>query len=578
MTVLGPLLGDTPKTPPPASVEPVKGRSALGSGFRLEGDQVANEDHGRDGADDLLGEQDTLLLAGAVPPPGADAAEAKVPSGVAFLTTNIGDAQDTPPIRGEVGDGPKAAHGGAGPKVPDTSTLRGPDIRLPIESNADFETKEKAQPVIAGASGPAETRHRSDNPKGAVAPATPAFADGRPQGKQDRDLPSPESSQGKEASSDKPNIAAARGPASPNPESRTASLFGTGSSSADVQTKNPQTASDPKQNVSHGGAALAETRAATTVRPASQSSEVANGPRVEPVNPAGGVLQVARTQNAPVGDDGGPTIAVKAEAQDIKAAADGKPAIPNAPEMVAAKQRAIPTNVRELGPTAERAIDRVEGLPQDSNSTPSPTATPAAASPTGAPTPAFATLVPAVLQQQQAEMRQRSAQLGSDMALEVAFTDGQGEAIDGSRATQRGEVQPMFRSPDTARAILTQLADAVRQHAPGKVEVSLHPEELGRLLLVFTEGETGLSVTVSADRAETLDLLRRHSALLEAELRSLGYEDAAFTFADGSGQGQASSDSPDQTADRGDNADPSQGAQQSSPKARAVSEGLDLRL
>ena len=70
----------------------------------------------------------------------------------------------------------------------------------------------------------------------------------------------------------------------------------------------------------------------------------------------------------------------------------------------------------------------------------------------------------------------------------------------------------------------------------GTVELSLSPEELGRVRLRLHPSEAGLSVTITAERAETLDLMRRNIDILEREFLEIGYEGAQFDFAQG-GQG-----------------------------------------
>ena len=69
----------------------------------------------------------------------------------------------------------------------------------------------------------------------------------------------------------------------------------------------------------------------------------------------------------------------------------------------------------------------------------------------------------------------------------------------------------------------------------GRLDVTLQPEDLGRLRLVFTPTESGLTVAVSADRPETLDLLRRNIDLLAGDLAQQGFTDVAFQFGAGAG-------------------------------------------
>ncbi|WP_299985118.1 flagellar hook-length control protein FliK [uncultured Ruegeria sp.] len=78
---------------------------------------------------------------------------------------------------------------------------------------------------------------------------------------------------------------------------------------------------------------------------------------------------------------------------------------------------------------------------------------------------------------------------------------------------------------DTARSIAGQLA-AVISARPGAqgVDIALNPEELGRVSITFTSREDGLHMMITTERPETLDLMRRHIALLSAEFEKLGYE------------------------------------------------------
>ncbi|MGJ8618572.1 MAG: flagellar hook-length control protein FliK [Sulfitobacter sp.] len=78
--------------------------------------------------------------------------------------------------------------------------------------------------------------------------------------------------------------------------------------------------------------------------------------------------------------------------------------------------------------------------------------------------------------------------------------------------------------------IARQLAE-VTHHLPSRpVEITLRPEELGRVRLSVTPSEHGIIVNVLAERPETLDLMRRHIGALAQEFQGLGYEDIAFSF------------------------------------------------
>jgi len=74
---------------------------------------------------------------------------------------------------------------------------------------------------------------------------------------------------------------------------------------------------------------------------------------------------------------------------------------------------------------------------------------------------------------------------------------------------------------------IVQIAPSLGQHA---VEISLSPEELGTLRLSLTAAEGALSLSISADRAETLELLRRHASDLGEQFSALGFENVEFQF------------------------------------------------
>lgn len=75
-----------------------------------------------------------------------------------------------------------------------------------------------------------------------------------------------------------------------------------------------------------------------------------------------------------------------------------------------------------------------------------------------------------------------------------------------------------------------QIAEAIRTASGHQVQVTLAPEELGRVSLSFQQDGDSLRVHLVAERPETLDLLRRHSPDLAADLRAAGYDGTSFSF------------------------------------------------
>ena len=110
-------------------------------------------------------------------------------------------------------------------------------------------------------------------------------------------------------------------------------------------------------------------------------------------------------------------------------------------------------------------------------------------------------------------------------------------------------------------------------------DVALNPRELGRVRMSISAAEAGITVTVLAERPETLDLMRRNIDELAREFQNIGYESINFAFAEGdTRQHQGSPDSeaptpvpPTITIEEIETADGGRPAQ-------TVSSGVDLRL
>ncbi len=93
----------------------------------------------------------------------------------------------------------------------------------------------------------------------------------------------------------------------------------------------------------------------------------------------------------------------------------------------------------------------------------------------------------------------------------------------------------MPRAPELARPVVAQIVEQLR-FANGTIDVSLSPEELGRLTLSLTAQDGALAVTVAAERPETLDLIRRHLDILQQEARDAGFSGISFDFGGSKGE------------------------------------------
>ncbi|MEO1424911.1 MAG: flagellar hook-length control protein FliK, partial [Pseudomonadota bacterium] len=88
--------------------------------------------------------------------------------------------------------------------------------------------------------------------------------------------------------------------------------------------------------------------------------------------------------------------------------------------------------------------------------------------------------------------------------------------------------------------VIDQIVAALRSTPSGTVEVRLDPPELGRVQIQISSGDGNSVATVTVEREETLDLLRRNEALLRRELTDAGLGGTDLTFDRRSADGSAS--------------------------------------
>ncbi len=139
--------------------------------------------------------------------------------------------------------------------------------------------------------------------------------------------------------------------------------------------------------------------------------------------------------------------------------------------------------------------------------------------------------------------------------------------------------------PETPRLIAVQLAEALATKGERNIDVALNPEELGRVKMRVSTTDTSVIVTITTERPETGDLMRRHINELSEEFRRMGFEDISFEFS-----GEGMSGQMGQGGEQGDslNGGPS-GANDSGIQAENMPEpaqqnlrlgetGLDMRI
>ena len=146
------------------------------------------------------------------------------------------------------------------------------------------------------------------------------------------------------------------------------------------------------------------------------------------------------------------------------------------------------------------------------------------------------------------------------------------------------------RAPITT-SIIVQIREAVAT-APmaHRFEVTLDPPELGRVAMELEFREQGVTMVVRAERADALDLMRRHSVDLVRDMRALGLEFDDLSFESGA-NGRDSRQDQDEKFIRAANiapeSNPDDGDAPTSPEVwrgarhalqNARDGGLDLRV
>ncbi|MBU2981214.1 flagellar hook-length control protein FliK [Lentibacter algarum] len=84
-----------------------------------------------------------------------------------------------------------------------------------------------------------------------------------------------------------------------------------------------------------------------------------------------------------------------------------------------------------------------------------------------------------------------------------------------------------------------QALEAISHSTQNQIEIQLNPRELGKLKFAMVPADGQITVSVTAERPEVLDSLKRHIDLLSEELRAAGFGEASFEFS----QQQSGSDS-----------------------------------
>lgn len=121
-----------------------------------------------------------------------------------------------------------------------------------------------------------------------------------------------------------------------------------------------------------------------------------------------------------------------------------------------------------------------------------------------------------------------------------------GIQISGESSEIRKDSTTLSKVEAMARPVVHQLAQAAKTMSDGSIEVRLAPEELGRVRLSLNPGETNITVHISAERQETMDLIRRNLELFSQSLKQEGFLNLSFSFGGhGTEQDSSKEEAPD---------------------------------
>ena len=131
---------------------------------------------------------------------------------------------------------------------------------------------------------------------------------------------------------------------------------------------------------------------------------------------------------------------------------------------------------------------------------------------------------------------------GELQSLSSLGPQGSTAQLQGTTAAQAFSSAPAAPQTQVSQAIALHIDKQRPGMEGGQIELRLEPEELGRLKITFTPREAGMLVSLVAERAETMELLRRNSEEFMRDLAGMGLGDAQLEF--GSGQGSAQDREP----------------------------------
>lgn len=126
------------------------------------------------------------------------------------------------------------------------------------------------------------------------------------------------------------------------------------------------------------------------------------------------------------------------------------------------------------------------------------------------------------------------------------------------------------------KRVLGQISSAIAKVSDGRVEIRLDPPELGRVVMVITQNDAGVTAHLAAENSDIVDFLKRNAETFARELARAGFEGASLEF---SKRDQQQEGTDMETADEYaiTEAD-STSAEGELPTIQIQTDGLDIRL
>lgn len=126
------------------------------------------------------------------------------------------------------------------------------------------------------------------------------------------------------------------------------------------------------------------------------------------------------------------------------------------------------------------------------------------------------------------------------------------------------------------KRVLGQISSAIAKVSDSRVEIRLDPPELGRVVMVITQNDAGVTAHLAAENSDIVDFLKRNAETFARELARAGFEGASLEF---SKRDQQQEGTDMETADEYalTEAD-STSAEGELPTIQIQTDGLDIRL